>query len=148
MVCLLKTKDDAEEMFLKYKAEVENQLDKKIKRLRSDRGGKYDPISLIKFCEVKGIVHERTSPYTPEQNGIAKRKNRTLKNMMNVMMISSGLPESMWGEAILSTCHVLNRVPHKKLDKTPYELWKGYPPNLKYLKVWGCLAKVGLPDRC
>lgn len=50
------------------------------------------------------------------------------------------------GEAVLSACYILNRVPHKKLDKTSYELWKGFAPNLKFLKVWGCLAKVGLPD--
>ncbi|KAD6453934.1 hypothetical protein E3N88_08640 [Mikania micrantha] len=62
------------------------------------------------------------------------------------MLISSGSPDNLWGEAVLSACHVLNRVPHKGLDKTPYELWKGYSPNLKFLKVWGCLAKVGLPD--
>lgn len=52
----------------------------------------------------------------------------------------------MWGEAILSACYILNRVPHKRLDKTPYELWKGFAPNLNFLKVWGCLAKVALPD--
>ena len=46
------------------------------------------------------------------------------------------------GETVLSSCYVLNRVPHKKLGKTPYELWKGYSPNFKFLKVWGCLAKV------
>ncbi|KAL0373734.1 UNVERIFIED_CONTAM: Retrovirus-related Pol polyprotein from transposon TNT 1-94 [Sesamum radiatum] len=51
----------------------------------------------------------------------------------------------MWGEAVLSACYVLNRVPHKKLDKTPHELWKGFAPNLRYLKVWGCLAKVAYP---
>ena len=52
----------------------------------------------------------------------------------------------MWGEAVLTANHILNKVPHKKLDKTPYEFWKGHAPNLKYLKVWGCLAKVGLPS--
>ena len=121
-------------------------MGKKIKRLRSDRGGEYDPNTLKVFCEQNGIVHETTAPYSPEQNGIAERKNRTLKNMMNSMLISSGLPDNMWGEAFLSACHVLNRVPHKKLDKTPYEIWKGRTPNLKYLKVWGCLAKVGIPN--
>ena len=50
------------------------------------------------------------------------------------------------GEAVLTACYILNRVPHKKLDKSPYEMWKGFAPNLNYLKVWGCLAKVGLPD--
>ena len=145
-VYLLKSKDEAEEKFMIYKAEVENQLDLKIKRLRSDRGGEYDSTSLRKFCELNGIVHEVTAPYTPEQNGIAERKNRTLKDMMNAMLISSGMPTNMWGEAILSACYVLNRVPHKKLDKTPYELWKGFKPNLSHLKVWGCLGKIGVPS--
>ena len=128
------------------KAEVENQLDRKIKRLRSDRDGEYDTNSLSIFCEKNGIIHETSAPYTPQQNGIAERKNRTLKEIMNAMLISSGLPDNMWGEAVLTACFILNRVPHKKLDQTPYELWKGYAPNLNYLKVWGCLAKVALPS--
>lgn len=65
---------------------------------------------------------------------------------MNAMKINSGMPDYMWGEAILTACFILNKIPHKKLDKTPYELWKGHSPNLNYLKVWGCLAKVGLLD--
>lgn len=143
---LLKTKSEAGEAFLKYKAEVENQLDRKIKRVRSDRGREYENFSWNDHCEKLGIIHELSAPYVPQQNGIAERKNRSLKNMMNAMLVSSGLPDEMWGEAVLSACHVLNRVPHKRLDKTPYELWKGYPPNLSFLRVWGCLAKVGLPD--
>ena len=74
-VYLLRTKDEAEEMFLKHKAEVENQLDRKIKRLRSDRGGEYGTIFLKIFCEKNGIIHETSAPYTPQQNGIAERKN-------------------------------------------------------------------------
>ena len=66
--------------------------------------------------------------------------------MMNAMLISSGLPQNLWGEAILLANHILNKVPHKKKDKTPYELWKGRRPSFKYLKVWGCLAKVVIPD--
>ena len=68
-------------MFLKYKAEVENQLDKKIKRLRSDRDGEYSTNTLEAFCEKNGIIHEVSAPYTPQQNGVAERKNRTLKEM-------------------------------------------------------------------
>ncbi|KAL0322768.1 UNVERIFIED_CONTAM: Retrovirus-related Pol polyprotein from transposon TNT 1-94 [Sesamum angustifolium] len=92
------------------------------------------------------VLHETSAPYTPQQNGIAERKNRTLKEMMNAMLLSSGLPENMWGEAVQSACYILNRVPHKKLDKTPYEMWKGFSPNLSYLKAWGCLAKVAYPE--
>ena len=63
---------------------------------------------------------------------------------MNAMLVSSGLSSNMWGEAILSAYHIQNKVPHKKTGKTPYELWEGRKPNLEYLKVWGCLAKVML----
>jgi hypothetical protein len=66
--------------------------------------------------------------------------------MMNAMLVSSDAPNNLWGEALLTACFVQNRIPHKKTGKTPYELWKGYKPNLKYLRVWGCLAKVMLPD--
>jgi len=102
--------------------------------------------SLTSFYEKNDIIHETSAPYIPQQNGITKRKNCTLKDMMNAILVSSGLPDNMWGEAILTACFILNRVPYKKLDQTPYELWKGYAPNLSYLRVWGCLAKVALPS--
>ena len=143
-VYLLKSKDEALEKFILYKNEVENQLNKKIKVIRSDRGGEYEaPIG--EFCAQHGIIHEVTAPYSPQSNGVAERKNRTLKEMMNAMLISSGLPQNMWGEAILSSNYLLNKVPRKKEEKTPYELWKGKRPSYKYLRVWGCLAKVAVP---
>ncbi|KAL0546105.1 hypothetical protein IC582_016010 [Cucumis melo] len=144
-IYLIKTKDEAGSMFLKFNAESENQLGKKIKRLRLDRGGEYSDKTLKDFCESNGIIHEFTAPYSPQQNGIAERKNRTLKEMMNAMLLSSGLSDNMWGEAVLSACFVLNRISHKRVDKTPYELWKEHAPNLSYLKVCGCLAKVSFP---
>lgn len=141
---MLKSKDEALEKFVLYKQEVENQLNKKIKVVRSDRGGEYvEPFG--KFCSQHGIIHEVTPPYSPQSNGVAERKNRTLKEMMNAMLNSSGLPQNMWGEAVLSANYLLNKVPRKKLDKTPYELWKGRKPSYNYLKVWGCLAKVLAP---
>jgi len=66
--------------------------------------------------------------------------------MMNAMLISSGAPPNMWGEALLSACHIQTRILYKKTGVTPYELWKGHAPNLNYLKVWGCLLKVLLPE--
>ncbi|GKC87778.1 pol polyprotein, partial [Tanacetum coccineum] len=93
-VYLLKSKDEAIDKFVLYKTEVGNQLGRKIKVVRSDRGGEYgSPFSEI--CAKHGIRHEFTAPYSPQQNGIAKRKNRTLKEMVNAMLISSGLRQDM-----------------------------------------------------
>ncbi|WJZ97445.1 hypothetical protein VitviT2T_016048 [Vitis vinifera] len=143
-VYLLKSKDEAIEKFVLYKNEVENQLNKKIKVLRSDRGGEYESPFVDIFAQ-HGIIHETTTPYSPQSNGVAERKNRTLKEMMNAMLISSSLPQNMWGEAILTANYLLNKVPKKKAEKTPYELWKGRKPSYTYLRMWGCLAKVAVP---
>jgi hypothetical protein len=143
---LLRSKDETLEMFIKYKTEVENQKNKRIKRLRTDRDGEYESNPFSEFCEQNGIIHEVTPLYSPESNGVAERKNRTLKEMMNDMLISSGLSSNMWGEVILLAWHIPNKVPYKKTGKTLYELWEGRKPNLEHLKVWGCLAKVMLPE--
>ena len=92
---LLKFKDEALEMFIKYKTKVENQKNKRIKRLRTDRGGEYKSNPFSEFCEQNGIIHEVTPPYSLESNGVAEKKNRTLKEMMNAMLVSSGLSSNM-----------------------------------------------------
>ena len=130
--------------FKTYKAEVETQLNKKIKIIRSDRGGEYE-FPFEEICTEFGIVHQMTAPYTPQSNGVAERKNRSLKETMNALLNSSGLQQNLWGEAVLTANFILNRVPHRKTQQTPYEKWKGKMPNLNYLKVWGCLAKVVVP---
>ncbi|KAL8132571.1 hypothetical protein AgCh_008162 [Apium graveolens] len=78
-------------------------------------------------------------------NGVAERKNRTLKEMTNAMLLISGLPQSMWGEAILSANNILNITMRKNKDVSPYEMWKKKKPSYQHLKVWGCLAKVPIP---
>ena len=103
---LLRHKDEEYEMFLKYKTEVENQLGKKIKRLRTDRGGEYESNPFNSFCEEYRIIHETTLPYSPKSNGVAERKNRTLKDMMNSILVSFGAALNLWGEAIISACHI------------------------------------------
>ena len=139
-VYLLKHKDAAFNVFKVYKAEVENQLGKKIKIIRSDRGGEYFSNEFIVFCEDHGIIHECSAPRTPEQNGLAERKNLTFLDMINAMLLNAELPFNLWGEALLAACHILNRIPLKKNKISPYELWKGRKPNIGYFKVWGCLA--------
>ena len=143
-IYLLQSKNEALDKFKEYKLEVENQLEKTIKIVRSDRGGEYEG-QFDAFCKENGIIHQTTAPYSPESNGIAERKNRTLKDMMNAMMQESGVTQNMWGEALMTSNYILNKIPHKVTGKTPYELWKCIVHSYKYMKVWGCLAKVAVP---
>ncbi len=143
-VYLLKTKDEALHYFKTYKVEVENQIERQIKRLRSDRGGEYFSNEFTSFCEEFGIIHERTPPYSPQSNGLAERKNRTLTEMVNAMLDTAGLSKEWWGEAVLIACHVLNKIPMKHKEVTPFEEWERKKLNLSYLRTWGCLAKVNV----
>ncbi|KAJ9547395.1 hypothetical protein OSB04_019938 [Centaurea solstitialis] len=93
-----------------------------------------------------GIKHERTSPFTPQQNGLAERKNRILVEMVNCMLNQSGLPTNLWGEALLTACYIHNRITSRVIPTSPYELWKGRKPEIDYMKVWGCVAYYRTPD--
>ena len=99
-VYLLHSKNKTLQKFKEFKSEVENQLKTIIKVVRSDRRGRYDG-PLNAFCKEYGIIHQTTAPYSPESNGVAERKNRTLKEMMNAMLQESGLPQNMWGKRCL-----------------------------------------------
>jgi hypothetical protein len=92
-----------------------------------------------------GIIHERTPPYSPQSNGAAERKNRTLIDLVNAMLETSGLSKEWWVEMILTACHVLNKVPTKNNEITPFEEWEKRKLNISYLRTWGCLAKVNVP---
>ena len=85
-------------MFITYKAEVENQLNKNIKILKSDRGREYESNKFSESCAKFGIIHQATVPYTLQQNGIVERKHRSLKEMVNYMLVSSRAPQNLWGK--------------------------------------------------
>jgi transposase InsO family protein len=96
-VYLLKTKDKALNCFKTYKAKVKNQLEKKIKRFRFDRGGEYFSNEFNLFYAEHDVIHERMPPYSPQSNGIAKRKNHTLTDLINFMLNTAGLSKAWWG---------------------------------------------------
>ncbi|GJU81401.1 retrovirus-related pol polyprotein from transposon TNT 1-94 [Tanacetum coccineum] len=82
-------------------------------------------------------------------DGVAERKNRVLQDYaLMLLLVSANLPKNLWGEALLTACHVSNRIIAKKLKVSPYEIWKGRKPNISYFRVWGCLTyyKVPLPN--
>jgi transposase InsO family protein len=106
-IYLLRSKDEAFGKFKKFKKMIENQKERQIKILRSDRGGKYFFKEFSIFCEENRIIHQMTAPYTPQHNGLAKRKNWTLVDMVNAMLLNANLPNNLLGEALLTACHIL-----------------------------------------
>ncbi|KAK4848667.1 hypothetical protein QYF36_015851 [Acer negundo] len=141
-VYLMRHKSDAFDMFKAFKAEVENQLEKHIKILRSDRGGEYLSGEFQQYLIDNGIVSQFSAPGTPQQNGVAERRNRTLLDMVRSMLSYSTLPISFWGYALQTAIYILNDVPSKSVPKTPHELWTGRKPSLQHLRIFGCPAHV------
>ena len=90
-------------------------------------------------CE---IVPQYTMPGTPSQNGVAERRNLTLKDMIRSMMTFTSLPESLWGEALKTVIYLFNRVHSKVVTKTSFEMWTGKKPSIRHLHVWGCPAEA------
>ncbi|GKF47662.1 retrotransposon protein, putative, ty1-copia subclass [Tanacetum coccineum] len=141
-VYLMKHKHEVFETFKVFQNEVENQLGKKIKDIRSDQGGEYLSHEFVKHMESCGIVSQLTPPYTPQHNWVSERRNRTLLDMVRSMMNLTTLPKSFWGYALESAARILSMVPTKKVESTPYEIWHGKAPKLSYLRVWCCKALV------
>lgn len=141
----IRNKSDVFDTFVEFKKMVENQCSKKIKVLRSDNGGEYLSNRFSSFLKSNGIVHQTTCPYSPEQNGVAERINRTLIERVRCMLIDSGLDNRFWAEAVVTAGFLINRVPCRSQNRSPEEIWSGRRPNLKFLRVFGCPALVHIP---
>jgi len=108
----LKKKDEVFSWFQHFKALIENQTEKKIKTLRTDNGTKYESNEFHDFCKEVGIKRETTTPYTPQKNGVAKRKNHTIVEVVHAMLHDQRLPKFLWAEAANTAVYVQNQCPH------------------------------------
>ena len=126
---------------------VSTQFQKTIKILRSDSGGEYTSKEFTSFLSDKGILHQKSCPHTPQQNGIAERKNRHLLEIVRTLLVESLVPPKFWCEAAHTTIHIINRLPSSVPGKvSPFECLFGYPPSYSHLRVFGCLCFVHLPS--
>ncbi|GJV20600.1 putative ribonuclease H-like domain-containing protein, partial [Tanacetum coccineum] len=142
-VFFLRTKDETSAILKDFIRQIENQLNQKVKTIRSDNGTEFKNKDVIEFCGLKGIKREYSNARTPQQNGVAERKNRTLIEAARTMLADSFLPNTFWAEAVSTACYVLNRVlvtkPH---NKTPYELLTGKIPIISYIRPFGCHVTI------
>ena len=145
---MLKRKSEVFSIFRKFKATVEKQSGACIKTLRTDGGGEYTSIEFKDFCEKERIKHEFTPLYTPQHNGTAERRNRTIMNMVRSMLKYKELPMALWSEAAATAVYILNRCPTSRFDGiTPEEAWSGFKPDVKHLRVFGSLCYKHILDK-
>ncbi|GJZ74972.1 putative ribonuclease H-like domain-containing protein [Tanacetum coccineum] len=142
-VFFLEHKDETYPILKDFLNLVENQLNKKVKAIRCDNGTEFKNAQIIELCGSKGIKRDYSNARTPQQNGVAERKNRTLIEAARTMLADSKLPTMFWTEAVRTACYVLNRVlvtsPH---NKTPYALLTGNIPSVSHFKPFGCHVTI------
>ncbi|KAH9762162.1 Integrase catalytic domain-containing protein [Citrus sinensis] len=139
----IKKKSDVFLVFKEYKARVELESGKKIKCLRTDNSGEYTDGEFLAFCKQEGIQRQFTVAYTPQQNGVAERMNRTLTERIRAMLRTAGLPNSFWAESAKTACYIVNRSPSTAIGlKTTMEMWTRKPADYSYLHAFGCPVYV------
>ncbi|KAK1661354.1 hypothetical protein QYE76_049513 [Lolium multiflorum] len=142
-VFLLKSKDETHREFIVFAKKAQRMYESEIKAIRTDNGTEFKNYTMREFVDDEGIKHEFSAPYTPQQNGVVERKNRTIIEMARTMLSEFNSPHNFWGEAISTAVHYSNRLFLRPLhNKTPYELLTGNKPNVMYIRVFGCKCLV------
>jgi hypothetical protein len=145
-IYFLRNKFEVFDYFKEFTALVENQTEKRIKVLRTDNGGEFHGNEFEELCNKYGIARQKTTPYTPQKNGVVERMNRALMEKARCMLSGVGLGKEFWAEVVGTACYLVNRSPSSVLlEKTPQEVWIGKKPSLTHLKVFGCEAYVHVP---
>lgn len=147
-VYFLRQKSEALEKFKEFKATFEKESGESIKALRADRGGEYTSKEFRNYLKKHGIRTEFTAAHTPQQNGVSERMNRTLMEAARSMLAHAKLSKAYWAEAVSTACYLRNRMVTTALKsgETPYQRWYGKKPNLKHIRVFGCMAYAQVPE--
>jgi hypothetical protein len=134
----LQEKSQTQETLKRFLRRAQNEFGLRIKKIRSDNGTKFNNSQIEGFLEEEGIKNEFSFAYTPQQNGVVERKNRTLLDMARTMLDEYKTSDRFWAEAINTACYSINRLYlHRILKKTSYELLTGKKPNVSYFRVFG-----------
>lgn len=147
-VYLLKTKDEVFNKFKEFKQLVENQKGKKIKSIRTDNGLEYINQHFKEFCGKNGISHQTSCSYTPEQNGLAERINRTIVERAKCMIFDADLEKTYWAEAVNTAVYIINRTVSSAINgDIPEKIWSGYEVDLSHIRIFGSNVMVHVPKQ-
>nr|GEW09685.1 hypothetical protein [Tanacetum cinerariifolium] len=137
-IFFLRTKDETSSILRNFITEIENLKDLKVKIIRYDNRGEFKTQEMNKFCTKKGIRREFSNATTPQQNRVAKRRNRTLIEAARTMLADAKLPVTFWAEVVNTACYVQNRVlVNKTQNRTSYELFNSRIPSIGFLRPFG-----------
>jgi transposase InsO family protein len=147
-VYFLRSKDEVFSTFKFFNAYVQTQFSSKIKILRSDNGGEYTSNFFQEFLQSNGIISQRSCPSTPQQNGVAERKNRHLLDVVRTLFLESHVPPRFWCEALSTAVHLINSLSSPSINnESPFSRLFGKPPDYSTLRVFGCVCYVHLPPQ-
>jgi transposase InsO family protein len=141
-VFFLTDKSAAFKQFQLFKIKIEKEIGTSIKGLRTDRSGEFTSNEFFEFCATNGIHRQLTAAYTPQQNGMAERKNHTIMNMVRNLLTSRQVPKTFWSEAVNWAVHPTLAV----RNKTPEEAWRGTKPYVAHFRVFGCVSYAHVLD--
>ena len=145
-VTLIQSKDRVLEAFKNFQTHICNHFNAKLKILRLDNGGEYTSQAFKQYFAQHEIIHQTSYPYTPQQNGIAERKNIHLMEVARSMMFHTNVPKRFWSGDVMSATYLINRTPTKVLnDLSLVEVLNKTKPSLDHLRVFGCLCFVLIP---
>lgn len=145
-IYFLKHKNEVFNIFKNFKAMAENQQNKKIKVLRTDNGGEFCSSEIENYLQKEGIIHHKTTAYTPEQNGVCERANRTIVEKARCLLFDAKLEKKFWAEAANTAVYLKNRSVTSRLgSKTPYEVWYQKKPDLSHIRLFGSPVMVHIP---
>jgi len=143
----MKEKSEAFSKFKEFKEIVEGEVEQKIRCLRTDNGGEYSSGEFSQYLRECQICHQYTCANTPQQNGVAERKNRHLAEICRRMLHAKNVLGRFWAEGMRTAAHVINKLPQPRLEfVSPFEKLWNKKPTVSYLRVFGCVCYVFVPD--
>jgi transposase InsO family protein len=143
----MKYKSEVAGIFWRFKKKVENQSSCRIQAIRSNNGKEYTSLKLNLYCEDAGIEHQLIAPYAPKHNGVSERRNIYIIEMVRCMLHEKNLPKTFWAKAANTAIFLQNRLSTKLLEeKTLFEVWYNYKPSLSFLKIFGSICFVHVPQ--
>ncbi|KAJ9544645.1 hypothetical protein OSB04_024352 [Centaurea solstitialis] len=139
----LRMKSEAPELIIKFIKRIQVLFQLPVRKIRSDNGTEFKNATLDAYLTSVGISHNFSGAYTPQQNGVVGRPNRTLVEAARTMLAYSGLPLTFWAEAVSTACFTQNRtIINKRFKKTPYHIINRRVPNVKFFHVFGCRCYI------